>query len=66
MLGTVRRVNSNMFKEKLGLNNVQIEHVHQIRKKRYKDKKTKPTTIVCKILSYKQKKEVLKNAKRKN
>ena len=55
-----------MFKETLGLNNVQIEHAHQIRNKRYKDKKTKPTTIVCKILSYKQKKEVLKNAKRKN
>ena len=32
--------------------------------KRHKDKKTKPGTIVCKILSYKQKREVLKNAKK--
>ena len=51
----------NVFKEKLGLDNVQIEHVHRVRNKRNKDKRTKPRTIVCKILSYKQKKEVLKN-----
>ena len=51
----------NVFKEKLGLDNVQIEHTHRVRNKRNKDKRTKPRAIVCKILSYKQKKEVLKN-----
>ena len=41
---------------------MQIERVNRVRNNRNKDKKTKPRTIVCKILSYKQKKEVLKNA----
>ena len=51
-----------MFKEKLCLDNVQIERAHRVKNKQNKDKKTKPATIVCKILSYKQKREVLKNA----
>ena len=45
----------NVVEEKRGLNNVQIEHTQQVRNKRSKDKKTKPRTIVCKIISYKQK-----------
>ena len=53
-----------MFKEKLGLDNVQIERAHRVNNKRNKDKKTNPRTIVCKILFYKPKKEVLKNAKK--
>ena len=60
-----------MFKEKLGLDNVQIERAHRVKNKRNKDKKTNPRTIVCnprtivcKILFYKPKKEVLKNAKK--
>ena len=52
----------NMFKEKLGLDNVQIESAQRVNNKCNKDKKTKPRTIVCKILSYKQKKEIVKNA----
>ena len=52
----------NVFKEKLGLDNVQIERAHRLRNKQNKDKKTKPRTIICKILPYKQKKEVPKNA----
>ena len=53
-----------MFKEKLGLDNVQIERAHRVKNKRNKEKKMEPGTIVCKILSYKQKKEVLKDAKK--
>ena len=52
----------NIFKEKLGLDNVQIELAHRVRNKQNKEKKAKPRTIVCKVLSYKQKKKVLKNA----
>ena len=51
-----------MFKEKLGLDNVQIERAQRVNNKCNKDKTTKPRTIVCKILSYKQKKEIVKNA----
>ena len=54
----------NMFKEKFGLDNIQIERAHRVKSKRNKDKKTKTRTIVCRILSYKQKKEVLQNAKK--
>ena len=54
----------NMFKEKIGLNNVQIERGNRVKNKRNKGKKTKPRRIVCKILSYKKKKEVLKDAKK--
>ena len=52
----------NVFKEKLGLCNLHIGQAHPVRNKQNKDKNTKPRTIVCKILSYKQKKEVSKNA----
>ena len=38
-LGTVRRELQNVFKEKLGLENVQIERAHQVRNKGNKDKK---------------------------
>ena len=31
-----------MFKEKLGLDNVQIERAHRVKNKQNKDKKTKP------------------------
>ena len=54
----------NIFKEKPSLNNVQIERAHGVKKKRKTYKKTKSRTIVCKILSYKQKKEDLKNAQK--
>ena len=48
----------NIFKEKLGLENIDIEGAQG------KTSSNKPTTIVCKLLSYKQNKEVLKNAKK--
>ena len=51
-----------MFKQKLGLDNIQIERGYRVRNKRSKDKKTKPRAIICKILSFKRKKEVLKTA----
>ena len=47
--------NQNIFEEKLGLENIKIERAHR---------SNKPRAIVCKLLSYKQKKEVLKNAKK--
>ena len=40
-----------------------IELVHLVKNKQNKGKKTKPTAIVCKTLSYKHKNEVLKNTK---
>ena len=51
----------NIFKEKLGLENINIERAHR---SKGKTSSNKPRTIVCKLLSYKQKKEVLKNAKK--
>ena len=41
-----------------------IELVHLVKNKQNKGKKTKPTAIVCKTLSYKHKNEVLKNTKK--
>ena len=51
----------NIFKEKLGIKNINIERAHR---SKGKTSSNKPRTIVCKLLSYKQKKEVLKNAKK--
>ena len=51
----------NVFKEKLGLENINIERAHH---SKGKTNSNKPRTIVCKLLSYKQKKEVLRNAKK--
>ena len=48
----------NIFREKLGLENIDIERAQG------KTSSNKPTTIACKLLSYKQNKEVLKNAKK--
>ena len=51
----------NIFKEKLGLENIDIERAHR---SKGKTNRNKPRTIVCKLLSYKQKKEVLNNVKK--
>ena len=40
----------NMFKEKLGVDNEQIKRIHRVKNERNKSKKTKPRTIVCKIV----------------
>ena len=60
-LGSVWRGSSKYFKEKLGLENIGIERAHRSKGKTSSDK---PWTIVCEPLSYKQKKEVLKNVKK--
>ena len=51
----------NIFKEKLGLENIDIERADH---SKGKTSSNKPRTIVYKLLSYKQNKEVLKNVKR--
>ena len=50
-----------VFHEKLGLDNIHIERAHRIKRGK-RDKSTKPRTIVCNLLSFKEKKLVLKNA----
>ena len=51
----------NVFMEKLGLENIDIERAYR---SKGKTSSNKPRTIVCKLLSDKQKKEVLKNLKK--
>ena len=51
----------NIFKEKIGLENIEIERAHR---SKGKTSNNKPRTAVCKLLSYKQKKTVLKNLKK--
>ena len=51
----------NIFKEKPGVKNIDIDRAHQSKRK---TSSNKPKTIVCKLWSYKQKKEVFKNAKK--
>ena len=51
----------NIFKEKLDLENIDIERAHR---SKGKTSSNKPKTIACKLQSYKQKKEVLKNVKK--
>ena len=51
-----------VFREKLGLDNIQIERAHRVKRGK-NDKSTKPRTIVCNLLSFKEKKLVIKNAK---
>ena len=52
-----------IFREKLGLDNIHIECVHRVKREK-NDKSTKSTTIVCNLLSFKEKKLVMKNAKK--
>lgn len=50
-----------IFREKLGLPNIRIERAHRVKRKRG-DKSKKPRAIVCNLLSFKEKKVVLKKA----
>ena len=50
-----------VIKEKLGLENIAKEEVHR---SKAKNSSSKPRTIVCKLLPYKQKIEILKNVKK--
>ena len=52
-----------VFREKLGLDNIHIERAHRVKRGK-NDKSTKPRTIVCNLLSFKEKKLVMKNAKK--
>ena len=52
-----------VFRLKLGLNNIHIECVHCVKREK-NDKSTKSRTIVCNLLSFKEKKLVMKNAKK--
>ena len=53
-----------VFREKLGIDNIHIERAHRVKRGK-NDKSTKPKTIVCNLLSFKEKKLVMKNAKKK-
>ena len=50
-----------IFKEKQGIENINIVRAYRLKGK---TSSNKPKTIVCKLLSYKQKKEVLQYAKK--
>ena len=52
-----------VFREKLGLDNIHFERVHRVKRGK-NDKSTKPKTIVRNLLSFKGKKLVMKNAKK--
>ena len=53
-----------VFREKLCLDNIHIERAHRVKTGKH-DKSTKPRTIVCNLLSFKEKKLVMKNPKKK-
>ena len=50
-----------VFSQKLGLKNIRIQRAHRVKRKKG-DKSKKPRPIVCNLLSYKDKKLILKNA----
>ena len=52
-----------VFRGKLGLDNIHIERAHRVKRGK-NDKRTKPRTIACNLLSFKEKKLVMKNAKK--
>ena len=51
-----------VFPEKLGLDNIHIEREHRVKRGK-KNKRTKSRKIVCNLLSFKEKKLIMKNAK---
>ena len=52
-----------VFNEKLGVKNVQIERAHRSQRSKSNNSEN-PRTIVCKLLNYKQKEEILRNKKK--
>ena len=55
----------SLIKDKLGIaENIVIERAHRIKKKGNSDNPGKPRTIVCRFLNYKDKTNILKNAKK--
>ena len=53
-----------VFNEKLGVKNVQIERVHRSKRSNSNNNSEKRRTIVCKLLNYKQKEQILRNTKK--
>ena len=61
----MRARSSIAHKDKLGIaENIVIERAHRIKKKGNSDNPGKPRTIVCRFLNYKDKTNILKNAKK--
>ena len=55
----------SLIKDKLGIaENIVIERAHRIKKKGNSENPGKPRTIVCRFLNYKDKTNILKNAKK--
>ena len=52
-----------VFREKLALDNIHIERAHCAKRDK-NDKSTKPRTIICNLLSFKEKKLVMKNTRK--
>ena len=50
-----------VFNQKLGLKSIRIERAHHVKRKKG-DKSRKPRPIACNVLSFKDKKLILKNA----
>ena len=53
-----------VFNEKFGVKNVHIERAHRSKRSKSNNNNGKPRTIVCKLLNYKQKEEILRNTKK--
>ena len=57
----------SLITDKLGIaENIVIERAHRIKKKENSENPGRPRTIVCRFLNYKDKTNILKNAKGKN
>ena len=53
-----------VFNEKRGVKNVQIERTHRSERSKSNNNSEKLRTIVCNLLNYKQKEEILRNTKK--
>ena len=53
-----------VFNEKLGVKDVHIERAHRSKRSKSNSNNGEPRTIVCKLLNYKQKKEILRKIKK--
>ena len=53
-----------VLNEKLGVKNIQIERAHRAKRSKSNNNSGKPRTIVCKLLNYKEKEEIVINTKK--
>ena len=58
------KVGRNVKREKLRVKNVHIERAHCSKRSKSNNNNRKPRTIVCKLLNYKQREEILRNTKK--